>query len=241
MAKALAPGERDIMLDSMVPMATELSRLEILDKNLDLNKVEGYSAKVSNFKATSKTIRADLAEVRVTGGNIRGSIDPKKLPIGAFLRDILGEELDNAEVSSTDEPLRVGDQDDPLIMQKIGKRWYLSLNYTVAEAARRGSGDSFAVPPIGGGVPAKGAESPEGAVSEMMTAAGHFDVRRMIELLPPDEFAALHDYAGQFIGDAEDAVVEPARSPRSKSRRSCGPPSWPMTASSYPSSICRPP
>ena len=208
MAKVLAPGERDIMLDSIVPMMSELSRLEILDKDLDLNKVQGYTAEVSNFKATSKPIRRDLAEVRVTGGNIKASIDPKKLPLGAFLRDILGSELDRAKVERTDETLRIGERGDPLVMQKIGKRWYLSLNYTAAESARRTSPESFGVPPKGGGVPAKGAESAEAAVAEMMTAAGHFDVRRMIELLPPDEFPAVHDYAGQFIGDAEDLLAQ---------------------------------
>ncbi len=41
MAATLAPGERDVMLDSMVPMFEELSRLEILEKDLDLEAVPG--------------------------------------------------------------------------------------------------------------------------------------------------------------------------------------------------------
>ena len=211
MAKVLAPGERDVMLDSMVPMMAELSRLEILDKNLDLNRVPGYEAKVSNFKATSVSIREDLAEVRVTGGTMKSSIDPKKLPIGSFLRDILGDEIDKATVETSNESLKAGDGSDPLVMQKIGRRWYLSINYSAAEAARRASATPFDVPVKGGGVAAKGADSAEAAVAEMIAAAGRFDVRRMIELLPPDEFAALHDYAGQFIGETEEAVAEARR------------------------------
>lgn len=208
MAKVLAPGERDIMLDSMVPMIGELSRLDILQKDLDLSKVPGYEAKVTNFKATSKILRTDLAEVRVTGGNLKTSFHPKKLPIGDFVRSLLGDQLDKVKPDSSNEALKVASENSPLVMQKVGKRWYLSLNYSVAEAARRTATDSYPVPAKGSGVAAKGADSAEAAVSEMLTAAGRFDVRRMIELLPPDEFAALHDYAGQFIRQAEDGVLE---------------------------------
>ena len=211
MAKALVPGERDIMLDSMVPMMGELSRLDILDKSLDLNRVQGFDAKVSNFKAKSKILRPDLAEVQVTGGNIRTSVDPKKLPLGSFVRDLLGDQIDKAKVETSNDPLTGSEGSSPLVMQKVGKRWYLSINYSVAEAARRSSAEPYAVPAKGSGVAAKGADSPEAAVSEMIGAAGRFDVRRMIELLPPDEFAALHDYSGKFIGQAEEAVVEARR------------------------------
>ena len=154
MAKVLAPGERDVMLDSMVPMMTELSRLDILDKNLDLNKVKGFESKVTDFKATSKLLRPDLAEVRITGGNIRSSFDLKKLPIGDFVRDIVGDTLDQGGVETVSDSLVDADGGDPIVAQKIGNRWYLSLNYTVAEAARRDSLEPFAVPAKGGGVAA---------------------------------------------------------------------------------------
>jgi hypothetical protein len=209
MAKVLVPGERDIMLDSLVPMMTELSRLDILDKNLDLNRVPGYEAKASNFKATSTKLRDDLAEVRVTGGSLKTSVDPSKLPIGSFVRDLLGDQLAKAKVQSSIDPLNVGGGNSPLVAQKVGNRWYLSLNYSAAESSRRSSASAFAVPVKGGGVPAKGADSPEAAVSDLLKAAADLDVRRVIELLPPDELPALHDYAGHFIADAEKALVQP--------------------------------
>lgn len=208
MSKALAPGERDVLLDSMVPMVAELSRLEILKKDFTLDKVDGYTAKVTNYKATSKMLRPDLASVVVTGGNLKATLDPKKLPFGDFLRDQFGKQIDEAESTSTSESLRVGTNDSPLIVQKVGKRWYISGNYSVAEAARRDSDNPSKVPAKGAGVAAKGSKTPEGAVRDMLQASANLDVRRVIELLPPDEFAALHDYAGEFIGDAERELAD---------------------------------
>ena len=46
LAKTLAPGERDVMLDSLVPLVNELSRLEILEKDFNLERVTGYTAKL---------------------------------------------------------------------------------------------------------------------------------------------------------------------------------------------------
>ena len=104
--------------------------------------------------------------------------------------------------------MTAGSKDSPIIVQKVGKRWYISGNYSIAEAARRSDETPAKVPAKGAGVPAKGAKTPEGAVSEMLQASADLDLRRVIELLPPDEFAALHDYAGEFIGDAEKNLVD---------------------------------
>ena len=208
LAKTLAPGERDVMLDSLVPLVNELSRLEILEKEFDLEKVKGYTAKLSDYKATATLLRPDLAAVRVTGGNLNATFDPKNLPFGDFLRDQFGKQIDEAEATTSSSSLSFGSDDSPIVVQKVGNRWYLSVNYSIAEAARNESKTPFAVPARGRGVPARGARTPEAAVAEMMQAGARLDLRRVIELLPPDEFAALHDYSGEFIPDAERQVAD---------------------------------
>ncbi len=208
LAKTLAPGERDVMLDSLVPLVNELSRLEILEKDFTLEKVTGYTAKLSDYKATATLLRPDLAAVTVTGGNLNATFNPKDLPFGDFLRDQFGKQIDEAEASTSSSSLSFGSDASPIVVQKVGNRWYLSANYSIAEAARTDSKTPFAVPAKGAGVPARGAKTPEGAVSEMLQAGAELDLRRVVELLPPDEFAALHDYAGQFIPDAEREVAD---------------------------------
>ena len=207
MAKTLAPGERDVMLDSMVPMLAEMSRLNVLEKNFDPAKIKGYTAKLSNFKATSKEVRPDLAHVVVTSGKLSTTFNPNDLPFGDFVRKLSGKSLSEAE--STTQSSDIGTTaESPFVVNKIGKRWYISLNYSAAESDRLGQENPYSVPAKGSGVAAKGAPTPEKAVAEMMQAMADLNVRRMIELVPPDEFAALHDYAGRFIDEANDATKE---------------------------------
>ena len=208
LAKTLAPGERDVMLDSLVPLVNELSRLEILEKDFTLEKVRGYTAKLTDYQAKATLLRPDLAAVMVTGGNLNATFNPKELPFGDFLRDQFGKQIDKAEASTSSSSLSIGSNDSPIVVQKVGNRWYLSANYSIAEAARNDMKTPFAVPAKGSGVPARGANTPEEAVSEMLQAGAELDFRRVVELLPPDEFAALHEYAGQFIPDAERSLAD---------------------------------
>jgi hypothetical protein len=207
LAKTLAPGERDVMLDSMVPMLAEMSRLKVLEKNFDPSKIKGYTAKLTSFKAKSSVVRPDLAHVVVTSGKLSTTFNPNDLPFGDFVRKLGGDDLRKSK--STTQSSDIGTKaDSPFVVQKIGKRWYLSLNYSIAESARLQSEDVYKVPLKGAGVAAKGAATPEAAVSDMMQAMADLNSRRILELLPPDEFAALHDYAGQFIDSADDGVKE---------------------------------
>jgi hypothetical protein len=198
-----------VMLDSMVPMLAEMSRLKFLEKDFDPAKIKGYTAKMTNFKAKSTVVRPDLAHVVVTSGKLSTTFNPNDLPFGDYIRKIAGDDLKSSK--STTQSSDIGsDADNPFVVQKIGKRWYLSLNYSIAESARLQSDEPFKVPLKGAGIAAKGAASPEAAVSEMMQAMADLNARRIIELLPPDEFAALHDYAGQFIDKADDGVKDVA-------------------------------
>jgi peptidylprolyl isomerase len=207
MAQSMAPGERAIVFESVVPMLQELSRLEVLDKKLDLTKVSapGSKPKVSIFSATTKVLRDDLVEVDVMGGLDKG-FDPKNLPLGKYGKTVFGK---NEAASSTDTPNALkSNKPVPVVVNKVGQRWYVSINYNIAEANRRSSEMPIPVPLKNGGVAPRGAESPDAAVAQMISAIGRADARRIIELLPPDEFAAMHDYSGRFINSVEKSGAE---------------------------------
>ena len=87
-AEALAPGERDVLIDSMVPMIEELRRLEVFDPSLDLNRVAGVNGSLVGFKATSTKLRDDLYAVRITDGTLTTRFDPAKLPLGHVQHEI---------------------------------------------------------------------------------------------------------------------------------------------------------
>lgn len=80
----------------------------------------------------------------------------------------------------------------------------MSLWYSLAEAARRDGADPL--PALADAVPAIGTATPDAAVKELVAAALDLDLRRIIELTPPDEARALHEYAPLFLADAEKAA-----------------------------------
>jgi hypothetical protein len=205
LSKGLAPGERAVVVDSVLPMLSELSRLNILEKNFDASKVTGVTAKVVGLKSKSAMLRDDLARVEIVGGQINSRFDPTKLPLGDFVRKLAGKSLTEAK-PTTDRASLAKDGNNEYFLQKVGKRWYVSLNYSAAEAQRAESGDPL--PKKDAGAPAVGAATPEAAVSEMMQAVADLNGRRIIELLPPDELPALHDYSAEWLKDGEDAVKD---------------------------------
>lgn len=77
---------------------------------------------------------------------------------------------------------------------KVGDTWYASILYSLADNGLKAAGKSWPQQSI----PAKGADSPEQAVREVITAAVDQNMTRVIELLPAEEMAVLHDM-GQVL------------------------------------------
>jgi hypothetical protein len=87
---------------------------------------------------------------------------------------------------------------------KQGGGWHVSLWYSIAEAARQHAG--LSMPALADAIGAIGTATPDAALKELIAAALNFDIRRMIELTPPDEARALHEYAPLFLDDAQQAA-----------------------------------
>jgi hypothetical protein len=86
----------------------------------------------------------------------------------------------------------------------VDGEWYPSLFHTVADYALRSEGQAWPRQPL----PARGARSAQQAVRGIAQAALDGDIRRVIELLPPDEMAVLHDL-GPLLVDALRGSSEP--------------------------------
>ena len=204
---ALVPAERDALRPGLVDLADELRRLEILSPDLSLSDVAGVDVSFDGVTLASEPLGEDRVAVRLTGGQVSTRVDPAALPLGDFVRGLAGPLLAMARPQEASGP--VVDGNGPvLVALREGGRWYVSFWYSVAEAARNGAGEA---PEPGDGVPAAGAATPEDAVRDFLEAAAHLDVRRLIELMPPDEAAALHDYAPLFLGQAEQGTAEVRR------------------------------
>jgi hypothetical protein len=197
--EALAPGERNLLIDTGVPMVNELTRLDVFAKGTDLRKVDGASLKFSDQTYTETIIRDDIATVTMKGGNLAIAADVSKL-FGGVITQFAEETLPG----KTNETQKFDSAN--LATIKRGGRWYVSLSYSIAEAARKDLGKPM--PEKSASIAAIGADSPEAAVSQMMNKLGGLDAKGAIALMDPDEMGALQDYSPLFIQDLEKAATE---------------------------------
>lgn len=204
--EALPSGERDAVRDPLVDLSDELVRLEVLADDLDLRSISGLDVEFDGLAFSSRELGDGLAEVTIDEGTARSRVDPAEIPLGDFVTDLAGPALREADVLSEEQDV---EEDVFLIAVQDGGRWRISLWYTLAEQARREAG--LPRPDLDDRLEPAGAESPEAAVEELLRAAADFDLRRVLELLPPDEARALHDYAPLFLDDAELALGDARR------------------------------
>ena len=200
--ETLLPSERDQLRGSLQDITKELGRLGILSRDVDLGSIPGIELDFTGLTFSSQQIASGISTVRLETGTSTYKIDPARSPIGDFLRPLLGEEASEPVQGSDD----LSDEGVSFTTVEEGDKWFVSLWYSIAEAARREVGAP--VPPFGNGLAARGASTPEQAVEEMIRAGILLDVRRMIELTPPNEARALHDYAPLFIEQAVAAARE---------------------------------
>lgn len=203
---SLLPGERDIMRDRAQRLVDNLQELGVLSDSADLGHVDGVEIELSDMEyETVETNVDDVADVLVSG-RIEASVNGEELPIGDLVIDrfLDGRPLDVDERDS-------GRFQDVLVaaVQQDG-RWYVSVGYTAAEYVRTG-GDpdraQFDVPDADDAIALNGADSPEGAISNLIDAVESFDLEGVIGVLDPREVGAVQRYAADFIEDAADQVA----------------------------------
>jgi hypothetical protein len=201
---SLAPSERESMVKGIQDLFDQGKRLNALSPTADLNKITGIDLKIDNLALASETVGDNVAYVRLTGGTVTYDADLAKLPVGSLFADLIPK-TDTTRHGS-DPAVDPKDKTAGIATVKEGGHWYVSLWYSVAEQARRDAHES--APAFGQGVQARGADTPEAAVKTLLDSLTQLDVRRMIELTPPDEARALHDYAPLFIDKAESDVAD---------------------------------
>jgi hypothetical protein len=203
--ESLPPGERDVLLEPMVATVGELQRLGLLS-SFTLDDVPGTDIAVDGLTVESTPLGDGVATVRVTGGTITGTVIPDQVPIGQRLKDLgqrSGTQTVTVEPGSSTESL--ADAGIEMVAIEEDGGWHVSLFYTMAEAIR---GDDSAPPAFGQGFTPIGADTPEGAVRQMVQAGLDLDLAAVIGNLPPDEMRVLYDYGPMFKADADAAAAE---------------------------------
>lgn len=206
---ALAPAEAKLLTEPIGQTTAELKRLGILDPAANPQALTGLQVRAENLtfdEAAAEQVNDHLTITKLTAGTVTVTADPSKLPLSEKLRESMpageGPQTDTIDIAEqvrdTGEPIRIA-------TVKVDGDWYPSLFYTVADYALRDEHEPWPSTSI----PARGASSPNEAVKQLVQAALDADVTRVIELLPPDEMAVLHD-AGPALVAAARQDAEPS-------------------------------
>jgi len=209
MLDALPPSERTALQGGLVDVTNELKRLKVLSGDTDLHKIKGLNFKFDNLKYKETPLADGITTVEITAGTAHNTLNTKQLPMGDFLHKMFDEQLKDSPESQTDSSSIDAGSPVSMVTVKEDGHWYVSLAYTIAEAARKSSGKP--APSFGHGLQARGEATPEKAVESLLRSVTTLDVQRMLELLPPDEARALDDYAPMFLDDAKQGAADAAK------------------------------
>ena len=209
MLDALPPSERTAVQGGLVDVTNELKRLKVLSADTDLHKIKGLQFKFDNLKYKETPLADGITTVEITAGTAHNTVNTKALPMGDFLHKMLDEQLKDSPESQTDSSSIDAGSPVSMVTVKENGHWYVSLAYTVAEAARKDTGRP--APNFGHGLQARGEATPEKAVESLLQSITTLDVQRMLELLPPDEARAVDDYAPMFLDDAKQGAADAAK------------------------------
>ncbi|QFU90699.1 flagellar basal body protein FliL [Amycolatopsis sp. YIM 10] len=202
----LAPAEASLFTDPIEEAAAELKRLEIIRPEADPKALSGMEIKTEGLvfdESQQQQVNDHLTITKLTGGKITVTADFTKIPL---TKDFLEATLDADDLPSGPETETIDiaeevrkNKGEPVRIAtvKVDDAWYPSLLYTIADYALLEEKTEWPAQ----GIAANGAGSSTDAVKELLQAALDADIKRVIELLPPDEMGALQD-AGPAILEA---------------------------------------
>ncbi|PPK66895.1 proline-rich domain-containing protein [Actinokineospora auranticolor] len=201
----LAPAERDLMTTFNAQNTKELQRLEVYKPGADPNKIAGLEITTADLKfdeGAAEKINDHLTITKLVGGTVTINSDASKMPFTEeFIDNAFPEgyssKSEKKSIKIEDEVKKNDGKAIRIATVKVDDEWYPSLFYTVADYALADAGLEWPKTSIA----AKGADNPGDAVRGLLEAGLDQDVKRAIELLPPDEMGVLHD-VGPALVDA---------------------------------------
>jgi hypothetical protein len=204
---SLAPAEAALMSDMISDYVEELKRIEILDSSADPSNVTGLELQSTEDlvwdDSKAKKINDHLTMAALTDGTLQLTGKFSEIPLAQSFKDaVIPPEMQaEMEAQSPNETLDIGamvqQTGQPIYIAtvKVDDEWYPSLFHTIAHYALEDEREQWPST----STPAVGADSPNAAIKALVEAVRTTDIQKVIEIMPPDEMAVLHDLGPMLI------------------------------------------
>lgn len=189
-------GELRSAVDSIT---ADAKRVGLLADGFDASGVQGVDVSVADLALNTEFLEGGLARVTATSGTVDATFDPVAFPFGDKVRAVLG---DAGHVGTASSTFGNGDPIAAVMTVERSGRWYISLEYTVAEYVRQASG--WEAPGAMSRTPV-GFDSPDAAVTGLYDRLASLDLAGAIDTFAPGE-DAMAWLAQAWLGDAQAAI-----------------------------------
>lgn len=186
-------GERAAISGPLQDDVSSLQRLGVLSQKADPHKVTGVTFTATNLAFADPIVVNDhLQIVKITGGTVTANADALKLPLTAHMLDITHASSAQPKTQTVNLASVAGGVRIATVKQS--GRWYVSIFYTAADSAA-----NHQLPTAADALPAHGATSATGAVTDAVNDLLSGKLTNALELVSPDELGAVHDYGGLIL------------------------------------------
>jgi hypothetical protein len=193
------PVEVDALRAAADSISSEAKRIGVLADDFNTSGVQGLDLGVDDLVLETNYLEGGLATVTATSGMFTASFDPQAFRFGEQLRALLdaGQPVDTDVID-----LALSDPRALVMTVERDGRWYVSLEYTIAEYVRRAAGWDIPGPVTRAPV---GFDSAEAAVTGFYERLATLDLQSAIDTFAPGE-DAMAWLAQSWIDDAQSAI-----------------------------------
>jgi hypothetical protein len=197
------PEEVGALRAAVDTATSDAKRIGLVSTDFNADGIQGVDVSVDDLTLDTNFLEGGLAAVTVTGGRVSASFDPTAFPFGEKVRALLGSSSPG-QVVWTD--LGTGDPAKLLMTVERDGRWYVSVEYTIAEYVRRAAHLDQPGPVTRTPV---GFDSPQQAVDALFARLSALDLPAALETFAPGEDAMA--WLAQSWVDNAQAGIERAR------------------------------
>ncbi len=199
MVDITVPEEVSALRAAVDSTSSDAKRVGLLGGDFDTAGVKGLDISVDDLALDTNFLEGGLAAVTATSGMISASFDPQSFSFGAKLRELVGN---GEDVSTATASLGTGDSPFEVMTVERDGRWYVSVEYTLAEYLRQLNGwelpDPVSRTPVG-------FDSPEAAATAFYERLATLDLQSTLDTFAPGEDATAW-LAQAWLSDAQTAI-----------------------------------